>query len=149
MQSQINGMQTEHFALQLNKQEALECLHALLMQTLVDEEVRSQKGLEPPELSSIITRLMTILGCTDQFLETETDKAGDELWEYSWYAFTNEWAWYRAKQDALKRQKSDKRKNQILSEDIQKTAEKFYNAHFEKYVSELNMQNSKINKHKP
>ncbi len=141
-------MQTEYFALQLNKQELLECLRALIMQTLVDEEIHSQKGLELPELSSIITRLTTILGYTNHFLEAETDKIENELWEYSWHVFTNEWAWYRAKQDALKKQKMNKNKNQLFSEEFQKTAEKFYNAHFEKYVSELNMQNLKINKHK-
>ncbi len=136
-------MQTEHYALQLNKQEALECLHALLMQALVDEEVRSQKGLEPPELSAIITRLLTILGSSDETLETETDKAGEELWEYSWYTFTNEWAWHRAKQDALKDKKTSKKKNPSSSDDYQKIAEKLYNTRFEKYVAELNMKTNK------
>jgi hypothetical protein len=140
-------MQIEHFALQLDKQEAFECLQALLTQTLIEEEIRSQKGLEMPELSPIITRLMAILGCDDSILENITEKSGDELWEYAWYAFTNEWAWHRAKQDALKEQKSSK-KNLPSRQDYQKITERLYNTRFEKYVAELNMKTAKQNKSK-
>lgn len=128
-------MNTEFYALNLSRFEALECLRALLLRAIVDEEVRSQKGLELPDINPMINRLIDMLDLKDDVVEKETDKQADELWEYSWYVFTSEWAWYRAQQDALK-QLRKKKKTEI---DYRAAAEMNFKKFFEKYVAELNM----------
>ncbi|MDF1497523.1 MAG: hypothetical protein P1P90_05705 [Patescibacteria group bacterium] len=132
-------MQTEFYSLQLSKFEALECLRALLLQALVEEEVRMQKGLELPEMNSMINRLMNMLNVSEELVERETDKSADELWEYSWYVFTSEWAWFRAQQEALRAIK--KNKKLVNTEDVEYKhfAEKNFKKFFDKYVAELNM----------
>ncbi len=128
-------MNTEFYALQLSRFEALECLRALLMRAIVDEEVRAQKGLELPDINPMINRLIEMLDLNDFSVESETDKQADELWEYSWYVFTSEWAWYRAQQDALK----SLRKKKKEGSDYREAAEQNFKKFFEKYVAELNM----------
>ena len=134
-------MQTEYYQFQLTKTEALECLRAFLSQALMEEEVRLQQGLEPPELSPLLTRFVQLLGISDEQIEQMTDRASEELWEYSWYVFTNEWAWFRARQEALRlKGKGVKPASPPTNqEDHHKIAEQLYKRHFERYVNELNM----------
>jgi hypothetical protein len=132
-------MNTEFYSLQLSKYEALECLRAFLLQAIVEEEVRLQKGLELPEANPMINRLMSMLDQSEEQVERETEKAADELWEYSWYAFTSEWAWFRAQQEALR---SINKKDEVVntgSIEYKKSAEKYFKRFFERYVAELNM----------
>jgi hypothetical protein len=132
-------MQTEFYSLQLSKFEALECLRAFLLQAIVEEEVRMQKGLELPESSTMINRLMSLLNLADDDVERETDRAADDLWEYSWYAFTSEWAWFRAQQEAIRSIKKTKKTVNMEDGDYKKSAEKNFKRFFENYVAELNM----------
>ncbi|MBD3281204.1 hypothetical protein GF391_00470 [Candidatus Uhrbacteria bacterium] len=144
-------MNTEFYSLQLSRLEALECLKALLTQTLIDDELRAQKGLEAGELSPVISRLVQVLRRSDEEVERETDASANDLWEYSWYAFTSEWAWYRAQQEALRTLKKNMSKVDLACTEYQAFAEKNFKQFFEKYVAELNMKplhnsNSKISK---
>ena len=132
-------MNTEFYSLQLSKFEALECLRAFLLQAIVDEEVRLQKGLELPEVNPIINRLMSMLNQSEEDVERETERAADELWEYSWYAFTSEWAWYRAQQETLRSIKKNNQKVNLEGLGYKQSAEKNFKLFFEKYVAELNM----------
>ncbi len=132
-------MQTEFYSLQLSKFEALECLRAFLLQAIVEEEVRSQKGLELPELSPLVARLMNMLNLSDEGMEHETDRVVDDLWEYSWYVFTSEWAWFRAQQEALRSIKKTKKIVNMEDREYKQFAEKNFKRFFEKYVAELNM----------
>jgi len=142
-------MQTEFYSLQLSKFEALECLRAFLVQAIVEEEVRMQKGLELPEASPMINRFMDMLAMSEDDVERETDRAADDLWEYSWYVFTSEWAWFRAQQEALRSVKKIKKTVNIEDGDYKQSAERNFKKFFEKYVAELNMkplQNAGIRK---
>ncbi len=132
-------MNTEFYSLQLSKLEALECLRALLLQALIDDEIRERKGLEIGEINPMISQLVKILQKTDDEVERETDRAVNDLWEYSWYAFTSEWAWYRAQQEALRQLKKKARKVDLSGSAYRASAEKNFKRFFVKYVSELNM----------
>jgi hypothetical protein len=133
-------MQMEYYNLQLSKKEALEVLRALVLSAALDDEIRIQKGLEPAMYSDVLVRMLELLHLPDEFFNNFNQSAADDLWEYSWYAFTNEWAWFRAQQDAHKLfPKRDKK-----DEEYQKRAERLYKKHFEKYVAELNMQSGKV-----
>lgn len=132
-------MNTEFYSLQFSRLEALECLRAFLTQTLVDDEVRAQKGLEAGEINPMISRLVQVLQKSDEELERETDNAASDLWEYSWYTFTGEWAWYRAQQEALRQLKKKMRNVDLSDNEYREHAEKNFKQYFEKYVAELNM----------
>lgn len=132
-------MNTEFYSLQLSRYEALECLRALLMQAIVEEEVRLQKGLELAEVNPLINRLMNMLNQSEDEVESKTDRAADELWEYSWYVFTSEWAWYRAQQETLKSLRKNSDKVNLTGTIYKRAAEQNFKKFFEKYVAELNM----------
>jgi len=123
----------------MNKVEVLECLKALLLRAMIDDETRLQKGLELPETSPLIGRMMSLLSLSEEVIEKEADKAGEDLWEYSWYAFTSEWAWYRAQQDALRFKSKQKKIVNLQSDEYKQMTEKLYKKFFDKYVAELNM----------
>ena len=40
----------------------------------------------------------SLLGKSEPQLERLYEEADEEMWEYAWYAYTDEWAWWRAKQ---------------------------------------------------
>lgn len=129
-------MQTELIALSLTKQEAMECLRACILSAIVEDETRVQQGFEPMDFSTLVQRLAGLLRIGDNQMENVTNELAEDLWSYAWYVYTNEWAWFRAEQQAteeLGMQKGDK------SPELRKKAEKLYKKNFETYVSQIDM----------
>ncbi|MFZ6014799.1 MAG: hypothetical protein ACOYUZ_00370 [Patescibacteria group bacterium] len=133
-------MITEFHILQLTRQEALECLRAQIHLAVAEEETRIQRGFESPELSPLILRLVEMLQLDNLEFDRMADEAAEDLWEYSWYAFTSEWAWFRARQEALRLLRKARGKEAAVQDpEYHKSAEKLYKKHFNRYVNELNM----------
>lgn len=128
-------MQTEFINLSLSKSQAMECLGSLLIKSVLEDELRSERGQEPAEPSPLILRLATLLNIKEKILESQMDSAEEALWEYSWFVFTNEWAWFRAQQEA----KKAAGQTQVKETELEKQAEKIYKMKFNDFVKELDM----------
>lgn len=126
----------EYVSLQLKRKEALECLRALMLQALLEEELALQKGVESPSTHPVLIRLIDAFGIEEDQFDRAMEGVAEEMWEYSWYVFTNEWAWFRAQQEALRTGTAEMR---VEDPKTQKKAELLYKEKFEKFVSELNM----------
>lgn len=130
------NMQTELVALNLTRPEAMECLRACLMLALVEDEMRIQQGYEPVDFPALAQRLAGLLAISETKLDNLAAGLSDDLWSYAWYAYTNEWAWFKAEQQAreeLGMEKGDK------SPELRKKAEKLYKKNFETYAAEIDM----------
>lgn len=132
-------MQTEYLGASFTKQEVLELLRACMLQTLLEDEIRAQQGLEPVDPSPLVERLVRLLGVAEEATEEMADRLSDDLWAYSWYVFTNEWAWFRARQEAQK-QLGDKAVDMEESAEFRRLAERLYKRNFETYTKEIDMQ---------
>lgn len=128
-------MQTEFINLALSKSQAMECLGALLIKSVLEDELRSERGQEPAEPSPLILRLATLLNIKEKVLESQMDSVEEALWEYSWFVFTNEWAWFRAQQEA----KKTAGQSPVKETELEKRAEKIYKIKFNDFVKELDM----------
>lgn len=128
-------MLTEFVGLQLSRNELQEIYAALLKQAVIEDEVRRERGLEEVEKRPLLERLEMLLGMDEMTSHALDHVAEDELWEYAWYTFTDEWAWYRAQQD-LQSQLDAK---SLSEEDMRKQIESMYRKHFDKYVAEVTM----------
>lgn len=128
-------MQTEFINLALSKSQAIDLLGALMMKSVLEDELRSERGQEPAEVSPLIIRLASLLNIKEKTLDSQMDLAEDALWEYSWFVFTNEWAWFRAQQEAAKSV------GQLPANEaeLEKRAERIYKRKFKDFVKELDM----------
>ena len=131
-------MQTDFLGLSLSRQEALECLRACMAQALVEDETRVQQGLEPLDDPPLVRRFLQLLRISDQEADEIANRVSDDLWAYSWYVYTNEWAWFRAKQEA-QRQMRGQNVNEENAE-FRRLAERLYKKNFETYAKEIDMQ---------
>lgn len=129
------NMQTEFINLSLSRSQAVECLGALMIKSILEDELRSERGQETAEASPTMLRLATLLNIKEKALESQMDLAEETLWEYSWFVFTNEWAWFRAQQEA------EKIEGRIRADeaDPETRAEKIYKRRFNEFVKELDM----------
>ncbi len=128
-------MLTEFVGLQLSRSELQEIHAALLKQAMVEDEVRRERGLEEVERRPLLERIEHLLGMDEAAAHALDHVAEDELWEYAWYSFTDEWAWYRAQQELTA---SGEAKG-LSDEEMRKQIEATYRKHFERYVSEVAM----------
>lgn len=133
-------METEFFGLSLCRKELIELQTALLQRYLVEDDLRREKGLEPIEDYALLRRVDDLLGLPDRDLDRLSENLEDELWEYSWFAFTEEWAWFRAKQEVRKELGAEAQKLSV--EEIDRLTERRLAKHFEKYVREVEMKES-------
>ena len=120
------------------REELIELHRAVLRQHVVENTLRKEQGLEGIEPSDLLEKIEHLLQIPEDTLHALVHQVEDELWEYSWYAYTDEWAWYRAKQDV---RKEARRKGQQKTEEaLEHSVEVRYEERFEHYVSEINMQ---------
>lgn len=123
-------MFTEFASIQFSRAE-LEQLHtALLMKTMVEDALRMERGLPPVDRQEMLHRVETLLHLTDEELHVKDHIVDDALWEHAWYGFTDEWAWYRAQQEAK----------------TEAEIEALYRKKFEAYVSEIDMRDEGLAK---
>ncbi len=131
-------MLTEFVGLQLSREELKEIRLALLEHAMVSDEVRKEKGDETEAEHPLLERIEALLAEPEEVMHMLDHRAEDELWEFAWYSFTDEWAWYRAKQEVEKR--GFEQKKQLSETELESATEAEYRKNFELYVSEIGMQ---------
>jgi len=137
-------MLTEFVGLQLNREELLEIHKALLAQALVQDTLRREKGEEENHEHALLQKIEGLLGENEESLHTIDEESEEEMWEYAWYAFTDEWAWHRSLQ-ALEAQMG-KRFTTLAEAEKERLIEAEYRKNFDTYVAEVDMRDGQMKK---
>lgn len=124
--------------LSATREELIELHRALLRQYVLENSLRKEQGLETVERTMILEKLETLLQITEEEAHGLLHHTEDELWEYCWYTYTDEWAWYRAKKDVIKELRESAQTKS--DEELEILIEQRYEKKFEKYVGEVDMQ---------
>lgn len=131
----------EDFAyLQLKKSDLLDIHRALLARWVVEDKLRQAQGLESVGPPFLLNRLEALLGMKEQEAHTLFHRCEDELWEYSWYTYTEEWAWHRAEQDV--RKELGQQLSQMDQRQLDELIDKRYERMLETYVEEVSLEDT-------
>lgn len=130
-------MLTEFVSLMLTRQELLEIQEALAMRALVEDHLRHEEGLEPVDRRLPLERVEQLLHVTEEQIAKLDDRLEQELWRHAWFSYTDEWAWYRARQDAAKELGEAASNNAAPA--LDDLAHRRYHEKFEDYVREIDM----------
>lgn len=131
-------MELEFLNLSIPRSVALEMHRALLARHIIECLLRRERGLEEIDEPPILGLLEKTLGISDEAAHKLYHQLEDELWEYGWYSFTDEWAWYRARIEVIK-ELGDKAEP-MKRDAIDRLVEERYEKNFEKYIAEVDMQ---------
>ncbi len=124
--------------LQLKKSDLLDIHQALLARWLIENRLRDAQGLESVGPPLLLDRLEAILSIKEDESHSLFHRVEDELWEYSWHSYTEEWAWHRAEQDVRKQLK--RQLSTIDKQQLETIIEKRFETAFDTYVSEVAME---------
>jgi hypothetical protein len=130
-------MFTEFVSVQLSREELVEIHAALIARAIVEDQLRSERNQEKVDQRPLLQKLEMLLGENEERLHELDHAVEDELWEYSWYAFTDEWAWFRAKRELEKELGAARKKMDDAS--FEKLVEMRYKKQFDQYVAEVDM----------
>jgi hypothetical protein len=133
-------MHTEFISFQVPKSSAFEIYRSLLSHYILECAVRRERGLETPSYPPLLEQLEGTLGLTEERVHREFHETQDELWEYSWTSYTEEWAWYRARRAVMKTLGS--KAKQLPEQELNALIEQTYQEKFDLYIAEIDMQDS-------
>lgn len=140
-------MSHEFVSMTLPKED-LKALHrGLLARHLMEEIARREAGLEEIEYPKALVEIERLLGLDDEAAHALYHEVEDELWEYAWYAYTDEWAWHRARRDVLRELGS--KAGPMKRDALDRLIEDRYEKGFDAYVGEIDMREEKEAVHKP
>ena len=125
------------YSLGLNQDQLADLHRAVLARYIADEVFRRERGEESNDPPALLTHLEKLLDLSEEAAHRLFHEEEDRLWEYSWYAYTEEWAWYRARQE-VERDLGD-RAILITSDDLEQQIEKVYDDNFDRYTKEIDM----------
>jgi hypothetical protein len=128
-------MKTEFFGLQVSRNELQEIYRGLLSRHLMELAMRQEQGLEPIPYPVILERMEQVLAISEEEAHVLWHRLEGELWEFSWYSYTDEWAWFRARQDVFKQLGPQSKR--IKHDALEDLIEKKYENNFEAYVAEI------------
>lgn len=131
-------MELEFLNISIPRPIALEMHRALLARHIMEVLLRRERGLEEVDEPPILRILEKSLGISSKETHRLYHDLEDELWEYGWYSFTDEWAWHRARAEVLK--ELGKKAEPMKREAIDRLIEERYEKEFERYVTEIDMQ---------
>lgn len=131
-------MLTEFVSVQLSREELKELHAALVARAILEDRLREERGEERVDRRPLLEKLEMLLGESEQALHEQDHALEDELWEYAWYAFTDEWAWFRAKRETETELGADAVRS-MAAADFEKTVETRYRKRFDAYVAEVDM----------
>jgi DNA phosphorothioation-dependent restriction protein DptG len=131
-------MFTEFASIQLTREELLQIHAALVQRAILEDALREERDQQPVERRPLLESIETLINETDEQLQRLDHVLEDQLWEYSWYTFTDEWAHARAAQDVLKEVGPEVRAADTVG--FEKKVELRYQKDFERYVGELSME---------
>ncbi|MFA4954404.1 MAG: hypothetical protein WC641_03775 [Patescibacteria group bacterium] len=136
-------MLTEFATIQFSREELVEIHRALLQRVMLEDELRKERGLEKPDRHPLLEKIEMLLGEREPDLQEIDMHVEDELWEFAWYVYTDEWAWYRAGQEAAK---GENGKPLTDASRLKTLTEKFYRDNFDRYAAEIDMHELKKSK---
>lgn len=131
-------MNSQFVFLSATPEELVEIHRALMSRFIIENALRQEQGLEPIDPAIIIARCELLLGYTKEQSHELFHAVEDELWAYSWYSYTDEWAWHRARQEVQKKLGSQTKRTK--RDALERLVEKAYTDQFESFVSEIDMQ---------
>jgi hypothetical protein len=130
-------MNHEFAFLQLTREELVEMHRALLQRDAIEQTLRREQGLEPTDESPLLDRVERTLGLSADVLHDAYHHAEDELWEYVWFTYTDEWAWFRAKREVEK--ELGARAKRMSHDELDALIEDRYQKQFNRYAAEVDM----------
>ncbi|KAA0206468.1 hypothetical protein EDM68_02125 [Candidatus Uhrbacteria bacterium] len=130
-------MNVDYASITLPKKDLEELYRGLALRHLMENEIRREEGLEEIEEPRVLHALETALNLTDAEADGLYHRAEDELWDYAWYAYTDEWAWFRARQEVLDELGS--KRTGLTQEALDRKTEDRYREKFDAYVAEIDM----------
>lgn len=133
-------MNIDYASITLPKKDLTELYRGLLLRHFVENEIRREEGLEEIDEPKVLAALESALALTDREAHELYHQAEEELWDYAWYAFTDEWAWFRARQEILKELGS--KRTGLTQEALDRKTEDRYREQFDAYVGEIDMRES-------
>jgi hypothetical protein len=124
--------------LSLSQSELLQTYRALMSRYFIEDALRQENGLESIPVPPFIERLEELLGTNAANAMRHVEQTEEELWQYAWLTFSDEWAWHRAKQDVLT--ELGPKASQLLSEeDMTALVERRYEERLDRYVEEIRL----------
>lgn len=133
-------MMKEFVNLSLPKADLIDLYRALMMRHVVENTTRHEQGLEEVESPSL-ERMEAILGLEDGEAHRLFHEMEDALWQYAWYAYTDEWAWYRAQQEVRKQLGS--KATHTKRDAFDHLVEACYDERFDEFSAEIDMKKEK------
>lgn len=130
-------MFTEFATIQLTREELKEIHTALVQRAILEDELRQERGQDPIERRPLLENFEALLNETDERLHALDHALEDQMWEYAWYSFTDEWAHARATQELLKELGPGARSADPHG--FEQKVELRYQKDFERFVAELSM----------
>ncbi len=130
-------MNVDYASITLPKKDLTELYRGLLLRHFVENEIRREEGLEEADEPKVLAALESALALNDREAHELYHQAEDELWDYAWYAYTDEWAWFRARQEILKELGS--KRTGLTQEALDRKTEDRYRERFDTYVEEIDM----------
>lgn len=121
----------------MGREELTEMYRALVAKFIMEETLRKEHGLEEIGYPDHLMKLEQILGIDQDAAQELYEDIDEELWEYTWHAYTEEWAWHRATEEA---QKLIAAKKNMESLSLHELTEQLYEKNIERYASEIDMQ---------
>jgi hypothetical protein len=131
-------MNTEFISFSTTRESLMEIHRAMLARFFMENALRREQGLEPIDQPPLLENLEKTLGLSTEEAHALSHQLEDELWAFNWYSYTDEWAWFRAKQDTLK--ELGEKAKRTKRETLERLIERRYQEHFDRYVKEIDMQ---------
>lgn len=128
------------FSLGLTREQLVDLHRALLRQHIMEETFRRERDEPSQEAPALLTHIERQLGIAPDEAHLQFHEEEDQLWEYSWYAYTDEWAWYRARQEVEK--ELGIQLQLTSSERVEQLIEEEYERSFDRYTKEIDMAHS-------
>jgi hypothetical protein len=139
-------MNIDYASITLPKKDLAELHRGLLLRHIVENGIRREEGLEEADEPKVLAAVESALGLNADEAHTLFHRAEDELWDYVWYSYTDEWAWFRARQEVLK--ELGNKRTSMTQEALDCKTEEKYRDNFERYVGEIDMRELEAKKDK-
>ncbi|MDO8617827.1 MAG: hypothetical protein Q7N87_03015 [Candidatus Uhrbacteria bacterium] len=122
----------------LPRQELPELYRSLATSFMIEQILRNEQGLEPVDPPLFLQNVERLLRVAGESPSSLMEQAEEELWAHAWYIYTDEWAWFRAKEDVMRElgERLSRTKHDVLDRLVEKT----YRKKFDQYVAEIDMQ---------
>jgi hypothetical protein len=125
------------YSLGLTKDQVIELHRSVLARYIIEDTFRRERGEEAEEPPALLAHLERLLDLSAEEAHTLFHEEEDRLWEYSWYAYTDEWAWYRARQEV--EQELGEQLSLTKPDKLEELVEASYEQHFARYAKEIDM----------